>query len=321
MNELDLSWKNPSAEQLAALHHVFDAFKVKPNDREFMLKRAHFLVVNAARGRALAVDAEIYSGGPHEMSVFDWAEFMVLAPRSLWYSQAKGWIESEDFGIAGARIDDGTAKLWRTAAKAVVEIVDRGCQDGKWWDHGAIWPDPTVRAVTLASIVDLCINVSKVARSTLAVHSAGFAHLPRLLLPWLNLSQAERWLEMGPGGAVALLATLKARWDPEFRKEYNRAKREAKEALRKSYEPIPCVKPDCDNPVAPKGVEPREGHFKNYRGTGACQAGHNSYWCEKCEKPHSFKSKIGEAHLEHSGGDFTPELRAKLLETVRPLGP
>ncbi|NIV30360.1 MAG: hypothetical protein GWN58_12955, partial [Anaerolineae bacterium] len=46
-------------------------------------------------------------------------------------------------------------------------------------------------------------------------------------------------------------------------------------------------------------------HYKNYRGTGACQRGHNSYFCTRCNTPHSYTSKTGKAHYErHYGKDW-----------------
>jgi len=72
-----------------------------------------------------------------------------------------------------------------------------------------------------------------------------------------------------------------------------------------------CIHPDCHNLIAPRGIKPREGHFKNYRGLGACQRGHQSYYCTKCKKPHSHTSKVGKAHFEeHYGCDFTAEAKA-----------
>lgn len=62
------------------------------------------------------------------------------------------------------------------------------------------------------------------------------------------------------------------------------------------YVPAKCIKPGCDNLVAPVGAAPAAGHFKNYRGTGACQKGHNGYTCSICQRPHSYTSAIGIKH-------------------------
>lgn len=70
-------------------------------------------------------------------------------------------------------------------------------------------------------------------------------------------------------------------------------------SLAKSREPKKCIKPDCQNLVAPVGMKnPPPNVFKNYCQTGACQKGHNIYFCLKCGKPHSYASKIGIEHLE-----------------------
>lgn len=64
------------------------------------------------------------------------------------------------------------------------------------------------------------------------------------------------------------------------------------------YEPTRCINPECYNLVAPVGTEPAPGHFKNYRGTGACRKGHNAYFCTVCKAPHSYVSGIGKEHYE-----------------------
>lgn len=62
--------------------------------------------------------------------------------------------------------------------------------------------------------------------------------------------------------------------------------------------PQKCIKPGCENLVAPIGTKkPEPGVFKNYAATGACQKGHNGYFCERCNRPHSYASDIGKAHL------------------------
>lgn len=69
------------------------------------------------------------------------------------------------------------------------------------------------------------------------------------------------------------------------------------------YEPTVCIKPECNNLVAPISTKPAEGHFKNYRATGACQQGHNIYSCSKCGTAHSYTTKIGIAHMEYRHND------------------
>lgn len=64
-----------------------------------------------------------------------------------------------------------------------------------------------------------------------------------------------------------------------------------------------CIKPDCLNMVAPVGTKkPEAGVYKNYRATGACQQGHNIYFCAECNAPHSYVSRIGKHHYGQNHG-------------------
>ncbi|NIV31246.1 MAG: hypothetical protein GWN58_17650, partial [Anaerolineae bacterium] len=65
------------------------------------------------------------------------------------------------------------------------------------------------------------------------------------------------------------MAEVRAYFDPEFGKALRKAERDAREAAHDTYEPTECIHPECQNLVAPTRIKPREGHYKNYRGTGA----------------------------------------------------
>ena len=64
------------------------------------------------------------------------------------------------------------------------------------------------------------------------------------------------------------------------------------------YKPTKCIKPDCNNLVAPISTPPDDGHFKNYRSTGACEKSHSTYFCGRCGKVHSYTTRVGVAHYE-----------------------
>ena len=301
--DFDISWKEPTEMQLEAWKHACNAMGIPKKDREWAEKgnRHHMLVMHNAIGRSLAVDAEIYSGPAHKMTPYDLAEMMLTAHGSLWFTQAKGWAGGNTPPYCA---DEKTTRVFQIAGQAIVKIVDWGYRDGRWWNLEAIWPDPKTRALTVAAIIDACRMARLIAQNTMAIQSGGFAYLPLLIVPKLNIKQAERNLAQGDKGVVALMAELLALFDPEFRKEASAVRREAKRQIHETYEPTKCIKPECNMLVAPKGIKPREGHAKNYRGKGACCRGHANYWCTKCKAPHSYTSKIGQNHLQFFGKDW-----------------
>lgn len=90
--------------------------------------------------------------------------------------------------------------------------------------------------------------------------------------------------------------------EPQFTEEPNQTlealKKAAKAFLESRLQPKKCIKPDCENLVAPIGTKkPQPGVFKNYAATGACQKGHNSYFCIQCSRPHSYASEVGKRHM------------------------
>jgi len=310
--EFDFSWKEPTEAQIAALKHAHRCLGGKKGD---LPPQAlwHRLVLAQASGRAHMVDCDRYD---YELSEFDLAELMLTADASLWYTQAKAWVKGETPGREGRGKD--VIKAFQVAGAAAVKIVERGYQDGKWWDLEQIFPHPAARALSIVSIIEAVRLVDLMDTPTSAgdmllraisddlgtVLSQGWRLLPKLLMPGLNMGKIKKLLSQ-PNGAALVMAEVTARLDPAFRKRLSAVRRGVKAKLHETYEPTECVHPECENQVAPTGIKPREGHHKNYRGTGACRRGHNSYFCTKCQAPHSFVSKIGRRHYpEHYGKEW-----------------
>lgn len=284
--DIDMTWRKPSEAQAAALDHAM-------RYAEPALKR-------------------INRRGPDQewtppITEFHIAEMMCTAESSLWYSQACTWAEGKGYPAKGADL------VWQLAGKAIKELVAHGYQDEKWWDPEKIWTNPNIRATAVLSIVEVTRMTRYLRGRTLGINSAFFEILPYLVEPRLKVERIIKTLDMGDEGTAAVvLAEVKALYDPDFKKKLDATRAKARKAVHETYEPTACIKPECENLVAPKGIKPRKGHAKNYRGTGACQRGHNSYYCVKCKKPHSHTSKVGKAHYEkYYGGDFTAELSAK----------
>jgi len=310
--DFDMSWKNPTEAQLAALRYVCEAFKLK--DYDDLAKYAHQNVLDAVTGRALAADAEIYHGAPYKFSPYDYAEIILMADGSLWYTQAKAWAEGQT--PSDPRLSE-VGDVFKLAGETAKKIVEWGYQDGKWWDIDAIFPHKGKRALYFATILEAVRLVDEANTPTSAMDlisslcnnntgtilSSGWRTLPILLMPTFDPDKLKK-MATTKAGVAMLVAEIRASFDAPFRRTLDEARAQARAQIREIYEPAVCIKPGCENLVAPVGITPREGHFKNYRGTGACQQGHNSYWCEKCKVPHSYTSKTGIAHLPHSGGDY-----------------
>lgn len=352
MVEYDTTWREPTEPQLAAWRHACKAMRIPKKDMVWFDTpgRHHWQVVHQATGRVFAVDADVFSGGPHELTPHDLAELMLLSQKSLWYTQAAGWKdgdtpfmgrmsyskkarmlaratgadkgepEEEPFDI-GERFQN----IFKLAGDIVVKVVDWGYQDGVWWDLTSIYADAAVAALGMTAVLEAVriidsVNTPKDGFDTLwrvlsddtsYMLSQGMRWFPKLLLPRLNTKTLTKMLGGDTDSAVVATCEVRAEIDPEYRKEWLAIKRKVKAKIGEEYEPAPCVHPNCDNLVAPKGIKPRDGHFKNYRATGACQRGHNSYFCTKCKGPHSHSSKTGKGHFEkHYGCDFTAEAKA-----------
>lgn len=63
--------------------------------------------------------------------------------------------------------------------------------------------------------------------------------------------------------------------------------------------PQKCIHPHCTRLVVASGPATDEA-VANYRNTGACQKGHNGYYCEKCKRPHSYASQLGKNHYAYA---------------------
>ena len=311
--DFDFSWKDPNEAQIAALKYVTQALGGKDEDIPPQ-PQWHALVVAESQRRAMAVDADMFD---YELGPFDLAEMMLTADNSLWYTQAKAWAKGDTPEKDGR--GKNVVKSFQFAGASICKIVEYGYRDGVWWDVAKIWPGVPQRAISLVSIVEakrLTYELTHVRSGAEAVRavlmedigpviSAGISHLPVLLIPEKLERKVYRFLGSGVDGSAAAIAEVMAHFDPEVRAQLNVIKSKAKEIARKKYEPTECIHPECHSLVAPPGIEPREGHFKNYRGTGACCRGHNSYFCTKCNRPHSHASKIGRQHYPgHYGKDW-----------------
>jgi len=308
--EFDFSWKKPTEAQVAALEHAHRCLGGKdlpPQDTW------HTIVLAQASGRAHMVDCDRFD---YKLNGFDLAEMMLTADGSLWYTQAKAW-EKGDTPECEERGKD-VIQAFQLAGVTAVAIVEWGYQDGKWWDLEQIFPHPAARAMAVISLIEAVRLVDFMNTPTSAgdmmlraisddvgtLLSQGWRLLPKLLVPKLNMRRIKKLLPR-PNGAALAIGEVMALFDPAFRKKLSAVKRGAKAKLHETYEPTECIHPECKNLVGPTGIKPREGHHKNYRGTGACRQGHNSYFCTKCQAPHSFVSKIGRRHYpEHYGKDW-----------------
>jgi hypothetical protein len=310
--DFDMSWRDPTEVQLAALDHVCAILGVpeKEHPKNITISLHQQVMIEASR-KAYAVDVELYQEAG-KLSLFDYAEMILMADQSLWYTQAKRWAEGNTPGKDSWGKD--VAMIFAVAGQAIVKIVDWGYQDGKWWNLEAIYPNTTHRATAICFIIEANRLIRVVNTPTSAYdlvtrlmpegagyfHSSGLHVFPQLLVPKLNIKYIKKLLsEPNGNGAQLAIAEIAGLFDPAIRKVVNSAKRKAKQEISQTYEPTKCIKPDCENLVAPPGITPREGHYKNYRGTGACQKGHNGYQCSKCGRPHSYASKIGQQHYKY----------------------
>jgi hypothetical protein len=276
--EFDITWKNVSEAQAAALEHV------TKHARKWLDSQKMF---------PGGLEGEFVS----PLTEFDLAEMMCMGKNSFWYSQARSWAEGGTVPVENLR------DVFKLAGEAIVKLVDLGYSNGKWYDASQVWDNTSVLALHLAAIVEVARVISTIRGRTLTVYSNFFEILPYLMIPGLDVKNAVKAIGASDAGAGAVVAMIKALYDPEFKKQVDKAVRAAKAKRAETYEPTECIHPECHNLVAPPGIKPREGHYKNYRGTGACRKGHNAYHCTKCGQPHSFVSKIGQAHYPKFYGE------------------
>src|SRR6185369_16369719 len=97
-------------------------------------------------------------------------------------------------------------------------------------------------------------------------------------VPRLDVQRALN-LVLKPEGGLAVAMEIRALYDAEFAKDLRLARRDARKAERLKYTPTKCISPECDHQVAPPGIKPRAGHFKNYSNIGACCKAHTGYIC------------------------------------------
>lgn len=298
----DITWKEPTEPQLAAWELACNVLGVKKEERKWCHDNHHIMVIWESTRRAMAVDAEICAGPAHEMTPYTLAEMILVADNSLWYTQAKRWQEGKT-PFPDVEAWEKVKSVFQFAGDAVVKIVDQGYKNGRWWDLNGLWINKGVMALQLAAILD----ATRMLNGTSYILSQGWQWFPRILMPKLNIKQLTQMLASGEKiHATVVYGEIRAYFDGDFRKTWLKSKREAKKAISNSYKPITCIQPKCENLVAPKGIKPREGHFKNYRGKDACCQGHASYFCLKCKAPHSYHSKTGKNHYKdgHWGKDW-----------------
>lgn len=282
--DIDFSWENPPEAQVAALEHAIKY-------AEPALRRTNRQLPEQEWAPPI--------------TEFHIAEMMCMAESSFWYSQACSWAEGKSYPARGADT------VWQMAGRSIKQVVEHGYKNGKWWNPEDIWENPRIRATAVVSIIEVA-RMTRKLRGSLSINSAFFEVLPYLVEPRLKIEPILKALDGSEAEAALVLAEVLALYDPDFKKKLDATKKEVIGKIQKGYEPTECIHPECRNLVAPKGIKPREGHHHNYRGTGACQRGHNSYYCTRCKKPHSHDSKIGKAHYgQHYGGDFDAAMSEK----------
>jgi len=291
-DEWDQTWKHPTQMQLDALRHVMKCNGHSKVQIERGLAADHSMNVRLnGIGKIAAVEAD----RNYQLDEYDQAEAMLLAKHSLWYSQACGWA-SRNFSF------DKPVEALAIGGAAIKAVVDWGYQDGEWWNPAKIWPDPLARGINLAMIYEV-MRITRILRQrTLYLTSTWFEHLPMLIVPGYSQTRATDLLGSVNGSAV-LVSELRALYDPEWRKQHNATVKQARAKLHEDYVPAKCIMPECENLVAPKSIEPRDGHCRNYRGLGSCCREHANYPCDKCEAIHSYSTKVGKAHLKWRGLD------------------
>ena len=143
--DFDSTWKEPTDAQIAAIHHVYRCLG-KKKDTVPPQGQWHTLVLGEANRRAWMVDHDHFD---YELGPFDYAEMMLTADRSLWYSQAKAWAEKgpDKYGEEYQRIAE-------IASSFVKSIVEWGYQDGAWWDLAKIEPDVDKRTIATVALLD-----------------------------------------------------------------------------------------------------------------------------------------------------------------------
>lgn len=299
--DFDMSWADPSEAQLAALAHVHKCLGRRMPELPDGLTHSAIVRMEYV-GKCLAVD----TGHTYKLSEYDLAEMMCLADKSLWLSEARRWA-----GVT-PKVDTpeskAAASVFTSAGDTVTRVVELGFSDGVWWNLAKLWE--------AREIADRMVKLLVLATGR---HSSScWPYIPMLMLPGLSTRKLYGYIASGGDGFAMATSEIRAHYDADFRKAWNAAKRVAKATVQSTYEPARCIKPGCACAVAPSGIEPRDGHARNWRGTGACCKEHANYWCGKCEKIHSYRTGIGQQHTKHASG--APQQASTVASTAQPGG-
>lgn len=155
--DLDLSWKNPPKEQLAALEFACKK-KVKVGGREL----PNFVLLEAT------IKYQVENSDYLEI-----AEFVCLGEDSLWYTQAKLWKETPP----NVFVDEQSKEIWKSSCKLICDIVESGydAQLNMWWSH-------TLTPITKLVLSDFGIMLETYRKGSLAIVSTGFDIFLKLVL-------------------------------------------------------------------------------------------------------------------------------------------
>jgi hypothetical protein len=150
-------------------------------------------------------------------------------------------------------------ETFTAACQFIVDVVNLGYADNVWWDLSKM--DAGKVAMGRLLTLDLLQMIRQIRHNSLIVISRGFELFAQIVC------------------------------DKAWRDKVRKVAR-----ATQPYMANKCIKPECNNLVAPVGMKPQEGHFRNYRGTGACAKEHANYLCAKCNAPHSYASGVGKKH-------------------------
>lgn len=278
----DITWRNPTALQMSALDHVFKMAKRK---RKEPVVGHHTMVMLQANANVLAADMEskpIQTGQLQfaGLSEYELAEALLMFEGSLAYSIIKSWQKTpEIFGHA--------RNIGVRGVEAAIKIVESGRQADDWWDIAKLWPDTGERATQMAHVVAVC----KLG----TLQSQMFRLLP-FFADGLDIDILRPPLDI-----KMVTVQLLQRYDKSFAKV-------VADTLQETYVPAKCACPECERMIAPYGIAPRPGDFRNFKNSGACCKEHSHYVCqnERCVLQysgkvayHTYRTKVGQAHLKY----------------------
>jgi len=255
MEEIDFTWKTPSAQQLSALRLACRSQGLPVpsgvDHHQIMMSEAMFMEMMISSGKN-------YSG----ISPYQIAELIMMSKSSLWYSLATIWQT-----VPPSKMSDRERSICMSACKIITDIVDSvgyDVESDTWWNTKNLPYNQDALRLVLSAFGEILRHYSQ---NSLEIISSGFY--------------------------IFISIICDKNWTARIRKQIRQAQ---------TYVSAKCICPECYNMVAPVGVSPQNGDYKNYRGTGACQKGHNGYHCSKCNAPHSYSTKIGVSHLTNRVG-------------------